>query len=205
MTPYYQDDSVTIYHGDCLDVFPLLTSDLVITDPPYPKEFLHLYEELADLCSRFLPPAAPVLAMAGPSYLPAILQGMGKYLDYHWTIAYTTIGGQAAQLWTRKVIANWKPVLWFQNGAYEGKWVSDVIKSQGNDKENHHWGQSITGMRGLVDRFSLPGQTILDPFMGAGTTLRAAKDLGRKAIGIEVEERHCETAAKRMAQEVLAL
>jgi site-specific DNA-methyltransferase (adenine-specific) len=57
-------------------------------------------------------------------------------------------------------------------------------------------------MRWLVSR--LPGEVVLDPFMGSGTTLRAAKDLGRKAIGIEIEERYCEIAAQRMSQSVMA-
>jgi hypothetical protein len=206
LTPYYADDAVTIYHGDCREVIQSVGAfEVVVTDPPYPAEFLPLYEWLAQISSERLPSGGSVAAMAGQSYLPEVIELMAKYLRYHWTIAYTTLGGQASQIWPRKVLPFWKPVLWFVNGAYKGQWVSDVVVSHSNDKEHHHWGQNANGMRGLVKRMSEPGQTILDPFMGAGTTLMAAKDLGRRAIGIEIEERYCEIAARRCSQEVLGL
>lgn len=201
--PYYHEDGIVIYHGDSKELLPLMTCNHIITDPPYPKEYLPLYGWLAEAAARVLPNGWNLLAMAGPSYLPEILSAMSAAIRYHWTVGYVTLGGQASQIWPRKVIANWKPVLWFVNGDYSGKWVGDCVTSQNNDKAHHKWGQSETGMTALVERFSEPGQVICDPFMGAGTTLRAAKDLGRQAIGIEVSERYCEVAARRMSQGVL--
>ena len=67
----------------------------------------------------------------------------------------------------------------------------------------HPTQKPVRVFRQLIEWYTSAGSTILDPFMGSGTTLRAAKDLGRKAIGIEIEERYCEIAANRLAQEVL--
>lgn len=208
MKPYFEESGIQIYHGDCRDVLPSLPScfrvDVVITDPPYPREFLPCYSDLARLAKSVLDPGCLLAAMCGPSYLPEVMRLMGEHLQYHWTMAYLTPGAQSTQIWPRKVMAYWKPVLTYSNGDYVGKWFADVSKSNGNDKASHHWGQSISGMKDLLSRLTDEGDSIVDPFMGSGTTLRAAKDLGRKAIGIEIEEKYCEIAANRLRQEVLA-
>lgn len=78
-----------------------------------------------------------------------------------------------------------------------------TVKNVANSKRDHPTEKPIDLIHQIIS--AVPGETILDPFMGSGTTLRAAKDLQRKAIGIEIEERYCEIAARRMAQEVLDL
>ncbi len=81
----------------------------------------------------------------------------------------------------------------------------DVLRHGRQDPVDHPSPKPVSLMLDVLSVVSPPGGAVLDPFMGSGSTLRAAKDLGRKAIGIEVDERYCEIAAKRMAQEVLAL
>lgn len=175
--------------------------DVIITDPPYPAEYLPLYEVLAEKAARVLRDGGLCVAMCGQSYLPDIYAMMSRHLMYHWTAAYLTPGGQAVQLFPRKVNTFWKPLLVYSKGKYEGKWFGDVAKSlvNDNDKEHHDWGQSISGMLDVVSRFSEEGDLILDPFTGAGTTGVACLKLKRRFIGIDRNEESISIARGRLA------
>jgi site-specific DNA-methyltransferase (adenine-specific) len=176
--------------------------DWIITDPPYPGEFLPVFDDLASLALHALKPGGLLLAMVGQSYLPVILEKLSAQLTYHWTIAYLTPGGQAVQIHPRKVNAAWKPVLAFSNSSYNGRWFGDVARSDmnDNDKESHQWGQSVSGMADLVGRFVSPGDIVLDPFMGAGTTGIAALLFGARFIGSDIDERSVNIAASRIGK-----
>lgn len=194
-------NSVTLICGDFAQVAQDLSSesiDIIITDPPYPREFIELYGLLAEQAARLLKPGGSLLAMCGQSYLPEILSMMTPHLTYHWTISYQTPGGQSPQIWPRKVNTFWKPVLWFIKGEYSGVWHGDVIKSDVNDKRFHHWGQSESGMARLINDYSIPGDLVLDPFCGGGTTGVVSVALKRRFVGIDID-----TEAIRVTQDRL--
>lgn len=174
--------------------------DLIITDPPYPYKYINLFGDLASFAERVLKPGGSLFTMAGQSYLPEIynLMNVGG-LNYNWTLAYLTPGGQSPQLWNRKVNAFWKPVLWYTKGK-PGFWIGDVVKSavNDNDKNFHFWGQSESGMANLIQKVSYVGQTILDPFLGGGTTGIVALKLYRKFVGIEIDKNIFEIATERI-------
>jgi len=144
---------------------------------------------LAELATYALKPGGSLFAMVGQSYLPEIMAYLGSRLTYNWTLSYLTPGGQAVQLWQRKVNTFWKPVLWYVKGEYNGKWLGDVAKSSpnDNDKRFHFWGQSESGMLDLIERCSNPGDTILDPFCGGGTTGITALLANRLFIGADID------------------
>lgn len=192
----------SIHHGDFRVILPSLEqSDFIITDPPYPKEYLSLYEDLAMIAKDNLKQGASLLVMCGQSYFPEIIAMMSKHLDYQWLLAYTTSGGQSAQLWQRKVNTFWKPVIWFTNGEYTGEWIGDVVKSAVNDNEKsgHDWGQSTSGMKDLLSRFVFPNALVIDPFCGAGATGLAALSLDCRFIGIDIEADSVAIASKRLS------
>jgi site-specific DNA-methyltransferase (adenine-specific) len=167
----------------------------VITDPPYPKEFLPLFTELAEACKFANVPLVAV--MSGQSYLPEVLQRLCEHLNYRWTLAYLTPGGQAVQLWKAEVNTFWKPILLFGDAM---DWLGDVVTSKvnDNDKRFHEWGQSESGMADLVERLTKPGQLVCDPFLGGGATAIAALALGRRFVGCDISAECIETTRQRV-------
>lgn len=169
--------------------------DAVITDPPYPAEFLHTFSELAEGCKLAGVPLVAV--MSGQSYLPEVMQRLCEHLTYRWTLAYLTPGGQAVQQWQAKVNTAWKPILLFGEAV---EWFGDVAvsKPNDNDKRFHGWGQSESGMADLVERLTKPGDLVCDPFLGGGTTAVVSLALGRRFVGCDIDPDHVEQSRARV-------
>ena len=131
------------------------------------------------------------------------LDDLRRRLRYWW------IGGMDQHpslnpLIGKRVVVAWKPALWFvKSSRGTVGWPIDLRPGGGRNKDFHEWEQPTSWFVHWIDQ--LGPHTVLDPFMGSGTTLRAAKQLNRKGIGIEIEERYCEIAAKRLAQGVFDL
>jgi hypothetical protein len=178
--------------------------DWIITDPPYPADYLELYDTLSELGEYALRPSGGMLVMTGQSYLVDVLHSLSQHMNYAWTLAYLTPGGQSAHIWPLGCNTFWKPVFLLTKGSYKGMGFGDVIQTSpnNNDKSHHHWGQSVEGFDELVRRFTFPGQVVLDPFLGGGATAVAALRNHCSFIGFDVDPKCVETTRKRIANEL---
>lgn len=169
---------------------PKNSVDFIITDPPYPKEYIYLYECLSDLAADVLKDGGSLLVMCGQSYLPEVIERLCTSMTYHWTLCYLTPGGQSPSLWQKNTNTFWKPIIWMTKGKYKGDYIGDVIKTDvnSNDKRFHEWGQSENGMASIIEKFTYPGDVIMDPFLGGGTTGVCAVSMGRRFIGCDINE-----------------
>lgn len=201
-TPYYDDgNGISIYHADCREILPNLPKvDLVLTDPPYgigermKGGTWGAAEKYADFRGWDVAPSQTTLTAIIGLCQNAIIWGGNYFLlepSRCWLVwdkrnAVPTMA-DCELAWTNFD----KPAKRFSCGV--------GIHGYGHPTE-----KPLSLMAWCLSH-STNSSTILDPFMGSGTTLRAAKDLGRKCIGIEIEEKYCEIAAKRLGQEVLQL
>lgn len=196
-------DICRLFQGDITSGLKEIESesvDFVITDPPYPREYIPLYGDLSRLAERVLKPNGSLIVMCGQSYLPDVINQLSKSMTYHWCMAYMT-PGETPRLWQKKTNTFWKPLLWFVKGEYSGEWIgTDVMKSPENDKRFHEWGQSLGGMREIIERFTNPRDVILDPFLGGGTTGAAAVSMSRKFIGVDIEQKNVDISMERIKE-----
>jgi site-specific DNA-methyltransferase (adenine-specific) len=212
--PYYQDDAVVIYHADCRDILPLIPDksiDLVLTDLPYANNtdygiYLDTKENLCGLIDTAFPQIKRVGNLVG------ITTGIGNMFDYpkpDWCLCWYI--GQNGQLSTQWGFNCWQPILVWGKDPYLARGLgrrADAIKHEPEKPDNyrHPCSKPVKTWSKLVMRLSPEAnQLILDPFLGSGTTAYCAKKLGRKCIGIEIEEKYCEIAAKRCSQTVMRL
>lgn len=209
-TPYYKDDWVTLYHGDCRAVLPTLGDDLgfALTDPPYnvgidygagTDDGREDYEAwCADWFSMLDAATEAVALTPGVANLGAWAR-IARAPD--WTLAWHK---PSAMSRCYLGFNNWEPVLYW-GPRRSGVDVVTAVIIPDPAVEGHPCPKPLKWASSLISALSDPGTSVIDPFAGSGTTLRAAKDLGRKVIGIEVEESYCEIAVKRLGQEVLDL
>lgn len=190
---YYQDEHATIYHGDCREILPLLPKcDAIVTDPPYGiydhggkwgrKHEQQWDREAADVTG--LLPLSDQVIIWGGNYFP--LPPSRGWLVWHKRDSNLS-AADCELAWT--------------SFDMNTRLIDCTIAATNGERCGHPTQKPLRVMKWSIG--FTKGETILDPFMGSGTTLRAAKDLGRRAIGIEISERYCEIAAQRMRQMVL--
>lgn len=217
MKPYYDEDGIQIFHGDCREVLSTFkvsnhkvcqkckcsglflcddewhlvkpSIDLVLTDPPYPNMTGRVGE----------------YRQCGIGFLSDLL--CRQFIFWH-SLGEFPLNYQAVHIWDKKVGCQSEYERIFERNSDTGRCrmfrhylINSTVAAQytGDTFWNHPSQKPIDL---IVELLNLEPGFVLDPFMGSGTTLRAAKDLGRCAIGIEIEEKYCEIAAKRLSQKV---
>lgn len=210
MKPYYERGGITIYHGDCREILPLIgRGDLVLTDPPY-----GMSENAKRIASRTKlamttdygsfewdkEPASPEEIQATLSAAPLSIVWGGNYFALEpsrgWLVWDKLNSGNFADAelaWT-----NLKTSV----RVFRFMWNGMLRDGEARKEKRVHPTQKPVELMTWCLSFVPNAQLVMDPFMGSGTVLVAAKNLGRQAIGIEIEEKYCEIAARRLGQEV---
>jgi len=215
--PYYQDDLVTLYHGDCLEVTEWTEADVLVTDPPYGVAW-----KSGTMSNAIIPTQDKVANDETPVVRDAALNLWDKkpaLVFGAWRIPRPENTRMRLIWYKRANIPGMRSNAWFSadeeiyvlGSGFQGKPTQNVLvtddRRDGAYGEVARLGHPTPKPVGLLERLieKCPEGVIADPFAGVGSTLIAARNLGRRAIGVEMEEKYCETIASRLQQQAFDL
>lgn len=220
MKPYYEDEFVVLYHGDCREVLEWSYADVLVTDPPYgvaqalsaswkgrkPRGWQPTHDRDV-IWDKSLDVRDAALALWGDR--PSAVFGSPRRLQdapKHRAVPLIWDKGEAVGM--GDVSFPWRPsyeMVYVNGDGWSGPRLTSILRHpiapQVARDTGHPTPKPVGLMVALIDK--APAGVIADPFSGSGSTLVAAKSLGRQAIGVELDERYCEIAASRLAQGVL--
>ena len=188
----YGKELPSVIHSDfyeyCMKNIKPNSIDHIITDPPYPREFLYLYSQLGEVAQRVLKPSGFCISYVGTYYLDEVMNRMKEHdLEYYWQICMKLTGAHA-KVHARSMYQGFRGILIFQKKPPKKQRLMtlDFIEDAGGrEKELHPWQQSLYGFVQLLEKFTEPKQKILEPFAGAGTVGVACMQMKRKCILID--------------------
>lgn len=185
--PYYLNN---VYYGDALkhgERIPDQSIDLIFTDPPYVRELMYTVEWLGPFANRVLKPTGFLMFYIG-TYYKAIAYNACCMMDFWWEMAIEH--GNAPMVWARNLFAKHKGVLTFRPSGGIGKpneRILDLYTGGKQSKQYHLWGQSFTEAQYFINAYSKPGDLVLDPFSGGGTTGAVCQHIGRRFLGFDTD------------------
>lgn len=232
MSLYYQDEHVTLYHGDALEVMDSMAEQsvaVVITDPPYTER---THSKARSMSGSEITEGITTFGAITDEGLRHVMTECGRIsegwviatLDYRHAVEFDVsppdgLKCQRLGVWVKtnptpqitgdRPAQGWEAIAYlhrvkgrskWNGGGLHGNYVSPTARPEG-----HPTAKPLPMLHDMVRKFTSTGDVVFDPFAGSGTTLRAAVDEGRRAIGVELEERYCEIIARRLDQGVLDL
>lgn len=219
MQPYYEHNGITIFHGDARDVLSFIQADVCLTDPPYGIDggsgSMSQKRGKGNYQAAFIDDRAYIQNVVIPiiqqliERIPAVVvtPGNTNFDVYPRCNSFGVFFQPAAVGLQTFGNLDAQPILYYgKNGLGRNMGIPCSYQlTEAPPRSGHPCAKPYKAWRKLLSNIAKPGMTILDPFMGSGTTLRAAKELGMKAVGIELEERFCEEAARSLSQESMML
>lgn len=198
----HMPDDIQIIHGDFSELSRGLEDnsiDLILTDPPYAREYLPCWEHLAIESARILKPGGFLVVYSGNVHFPEVLNYLSKSLTYFW-LGGVKLNGQVPRIWQKHVFHSFRIVLIFHKEPLKlPEWFNDLLINESPDKAFHEWGQGVKPFMYLLDKFSKPGDLVLDPFCGGGTTAVACMGSKRRCMTYEIDRNTYEMAKARIS------